>query len=120
ARPEVPLDDHVGSGAEAVACEGKHYREARIAQAARLRAVGGTEQVEQRLLDRVFANQRHAKVSREGASQRGLARAGKACDENEVSLAHLDEFASLWTACHVVWTCSTGLVPREADLAEPD
>ncbi len=59
-------------------------------------------------------------LSREGASQRGLARAGKACDENEVRLAHLDEFASLRTSRHAVWTCSTGFVPREADLEEPD
>jgi hypothetical protein len=34
-------------------------------------------------------------MQRKCASQRGLARAGEACDENEVSLAHLGECATL-------------------------
>jgi hypothetical protein len=79
-RPEVPFQNEVDSGLQALTRQGKHHREARIAQAPGLGAIGRADPIEERLFDGVLANERDAKVQRERASQRGLARAGEASD----------------------------------------
>ena len=59
---EVPLENNVGAGGQAVAEDGEHHRETGIAELTWALAVGGAQHVEERFFDGVLVNERHGEV----------------------------------------------------------
>src|SRR3569833_3641177 len=92
---EVSFEDDVVARFEARAGEIEHHGETGVAELARLRGVHSAQEIEQRFLDRVLAEQRNGVTGGQRPGESGFTGAGEACDEDEVTLPHAGECATL-------------------------